>query len=150
MKVQIFTTAPADYDYADTLVLTDDVAVDDRGRKLRLVEIPDERKAETQSGRYGSGLFYAREKSGFIKDVEAGLITMCPKPVHYYRITFDVREYHEWDETKQNKLQALLDRHQAHLRAEHGGLIQHVLVRGQLNVFERIVADFKNLGVPVA
>lgn len=86
---QYYTTAPADYDWGWTTVLIENAGTDDRGRKVRLVEISDGYHADFQTGRYGSGNFPVMTADQFRKEVKFGSITETPEAEHVIALTRD-------------------------------------------------------------
>lgn len=91
--------------------LIDDVAVTDRGKSVRYVEIEDQYHAEMQVGRYFSGLFAGWTPERFQEEVNAGFVTLTPsKEVHYKSHTFDIKNFIDLATTEQlDALRALID-----------------------------------------
>lgn len=86
---QYYTTAPADYDWGWTTVLIENAATDDRGRKVRLVEISDGYHADFQTGRYGSGGHFSLTADQFRSQVKAGMLTETPEAEQVVSVTKD-------------------------------------------------------------
>ena len=82
-----YTTAPADYDWGWTTVLIENAGLDDRGRKIRLVEIADGYHADFQTGRYGSGGHVSMTEEQFRRCVENKFITETPEAEHVITLT---------------------------------------------------------------
>lgn len=71
---QYYTTAPEVYDWDYTRVLIENAGTDDRGRKVRLVEIENGYHADFQTQRYSSGNHLVLTREQFQKQVKAGFV----------------------------------------------------------------------------
>lgn len=96
-KVRIYTTAPVDYDWGWTKILIDNVAITDRQKIFRLVEVDDEYHAQMQAGRYHSGMYHAYGEQEFNDFITAKFntkfqaVTLTPDlEVHYFRTSFEI------------------------------------------------------------
>ena len=143
--VQIYTTAPVDYDYGYVRPIADNVAVTDRGKVVRLVAMPAE-SVDYQCGRYGSGLNWCGGRREYDKMVAAGYGMMVATPearVDYYRRTFDLRPV----ATKPRRIGAairalILDDNPALVK--DGGMFTYELtIRGDKARFDRICGEIE-------
>lgn len=147
----IYTTAPVDYDWGWTKVLADNVAVTDRGESIRKVEVEDDYHADCQYKRYCSGNYFTRTPQEFDKEVRAGYARYCGNPVYYFRGEIDLSAYHDWPEAKQDTVYALIQKWQDQnsdffkMKSMEGGLLQKLEVKGNKELFERVLREFKEV-----
>lgn len=92
--LEIYTTAPVDYDWGWTQMVADEVALFNE-KFVRLVEITDEYHAEMQRGRYSSGMHPSWTPVEFQREVDRGYMKTLPDPIEYHRTTIDLRLYED-------------------------------------------------------
>lgn len=74
--MQIFTTAPRDYDWGFTTEVNANVGTASNGKTIREVEIPPSR-VDDQVGRYQSGLHMAADAAEWQKLVDYKLVKLA-------------------------------------------------------------------------
>jgi hypothetical protein len=147
--VRVYTTAPVDYDWGWTKTLAENVAETDRGKPVRLVEIEDRYHADSQIGRYHSGLHLALEEDQFRKHVSYNLATFTPEQeIVHHRMTFDLKPGVFGNAATRSYFRKLiLDEHQdfRFTKSPESSYHYELLVVGNRALFDLLTADITAL-----
>jgi hypothetical protein len=140
---RFYTTAPVDYDWGWTTEIITNVAVTDRGKVMRLVEIEDAYHANCQTGRYSSGLHAAWTQEQYDDQVRRGWITPTPdKAIYHFRRDFDMRPAID-DDSKHEPMLAIIhgSKTGGYTFESSGGMHYRLIVTGPKEEAERKFAD---------
>lgn len=143
---RFYTTAPVDYDWGWTTEIITNVAVTDRGKPVRLVEIEDDYHARMQTGRYSSGLHGAWTQEQYDREVQSGWMTPTPdKSVYHFRRDFDMRPAIDDDSKHQPMLEIIHGSKEGGYTFESSsGMHYRLIVAGPKEEAERKFADLSS------
>jgi len=148
--LQALTNAPECYDYGWMRTVVEDIAVDEKGRRCRLVQNDDEWHFRQQLLRYGSGLHLAIDDQKRLDEFfRFGWLKLSDTSVRILRFKVDLHQALGWEDDRRDALVECLDqwRDGPEVKYSNGHRMDYYLTCRGDEAAERVRARLREFGL---